>query len=280
MLNTANRWSARLVVSPFKFGSKVQLLLTRFVRTLLVVTGLVSFLNAGPRGVLEFEDGNRVTGELSKTTADRWVFQSARFEELRPARADAVFRPEHATAAIPQEATPVLHSQTVKDSKKSSDPTHSWWRPHSLRGNIYGLISSDAGDSKEEGGLELRAVWAPLGYDEFRLDARWLDKGENDTQGDLRTSLDAYWRVDVEEHWFTYLGSDLEWDGFKVAGLKPRYFLQRYQVGFGYNLVKSDRVMSRVGATWNFFRFESDAIGVQFNTDAPSLLIENEIDLP
>lgn len=38
--------------------------------------------------------------------------------------------------------------------------------------------------------------------------------------------------------------------------------------------------MSRVGATWNFFRFESDAIGVQFNTDAPSLLIENEIDLP
>ena len=38
--------------------------------------------------------------------------------------------------------------------------------------------------------------------------------------------------------------------------------------------------MSRVGATWNFFRFEFDAIGVQFNTDAPSLLIENEIDLP
>lgn len=37
--------------------------------------------------------------------------------------------------------------------------------------------------------------------------------------------------------------------------------------------------MSRVGATWNFFRFESDAIGIRFNTDAPSLLIENEVNL-
>ena len=128
--------------------------------------------------------------------------------------------------------------------------------------------------------MELRAVWAPLGHDELRLETRWLDKRKNDEQTDLRTSVDAYWRVDAGEHWFTYLGSDLEWDDFKIAGQEPRYFLERYQVGFGYNWINSDQFMSRLGATWNFFRFESDAIGVRFSTDTPSLLIENRVDLP
>ena len=95
----------------------------RFSRILLVVLGIGSLLNAGPRGVLEFQDGNRVTGELSEMTADQWVFKSDRFGELRPARSEAIFRPEHVVTSIPQEAPPVPRIKRSRTLKSPPSPT-------------------------------------------------------------------------------------------------------------------------------------------------------------
>lgn len=255
------------------------------VRTLVSLLGLVLTLSAGPRGVLQFEDGNRVTGELLEGDATEWVIESDRFGEVRASRQDAVFLPDGSPEpmdqpAIPHQVMPVARSHTSRAPDEAAASNKRWWRPRSLRGNLYGIISDDDGDRKEEGGLEIRGIWAPLGDDEFRLDGRWINKVKNDKQGDYRTTVDAYWRVDVSEHWFTYLGGSLEWDDIKVIDLEPRYLLQRYQGGFGYNLVKTPKIQSRVAATWNFFRFESDSIGVRLKADTPSMLIENEFILP
>lgn len=257
----------------------------KVARTLVSLLGLVSTLLAGPRGTLQFDDGNQITGELLEGSVTEWVVKSDRFGEVRTSRQEAVFLPDASPEskvlpAMPQQAMPVVHNQNPSAPDKAAASNQRWWRPRSLRGNLYGIISDDNGDRKEEGGVEIRGIWAPLGHDEFRLDGRWINKVKNDKQGDHRTTLDAYWRVDVSERWFTYLGGSLEWDDIKILDVEPRYLLQHYQGGFGYNLVKTSQIQSRVAATWNFFRFESDSIGVRLEADTPSMLIENEFILP
>lgn len=256
----------------------------KLVSRIALAVGLISIAHAGPRGTLEYGDGNRVTGELVESTAKHWVFQADRFGELKVPRGEATFLADTADAgaqlALPQQVTPVTRTQTQPDADKSADSTHPWWRPHSMRGNLYGVLSEDDGNSKREGGLEFRSVWAPLGHDELRWEARWIDKKKNGEQDDLRTTLDTYWRIDLDNHWFAYLGNRMEWDEFDILNIDRRYFLGRDQGGLGYAVVNSDTLQSRVAMTWNYFRFESDAIGLRFSTDTPSLMIENELLLP
>jgi len=244
------------------------------------------------RGRLIYSDGNQITGQL----VTDGVFASDRFGEVRFLSGEARF--EASTENVPTARAPAAASpaetglavtQPPGGAEKSAIPAGKT-SPRAWKFKLSGFLDRtfEDGDHKREYFLSLRADRPKQGADEFATHADYEYTRKRGRLDKRKATGFLEWRHDLgTSDYFTYARSYGEYDGTNLstteAALYGRsrvnYYFVEQQVGLGYRLIASPRFSSSLVGAWNWFYVEVFDL-VKGSNDAPSILLENDLQLP
>ncbi|MBK8858237.1 MAG: DUF481 domain-containing protein [Opitutaceae bacterium] len=244
------------------------------------------------RGRLIYSDGNQITGQL---IADG-VFASDRFGEVRFQSNEARFEADAEyvqTARVPSAASPaeteLAASQPPPDAGNPAPHTGKS-SPRGWKFKLSGFLDRtfEDGDHKREYFVSLNADRPKQGADEFSARADYEYTRKHGRLDKRKATAAVEWRHDLgRSDFFTFVRPYAEYDGVNLSAAEAllfgrtrlNYFFALQQVGLGYRLYDSPGFTSSLVGSWNWFFVDLFDV-LHGHTDAPSLLLENDLQLP
>lgn len=268
----------------------------------------------GMRDTLVFKDGDRVHGTLVEQTAEKIVFRTERFGELRVKTGDAVVihaekRAAPATIArteapkpAPPAAPPVVQPDVaarkaaIAAAEKADEERLSLWdrfspsvltaRVRNYFGPWHGrlafsteLVTDTAQRNNSSYEAHLLRKWK---RDEVQLNARYdYSEADNVTTTDV-LKLWGLYRREFNQRFFALYRPTSEWNReSRFRGLPNDYFLLQQELGAGFQLVTKPSRKLRAGLSQNLFDTWNTAPGANHSSrGVVSSFEEAELALP
>lgn len=240
---------------------------------------------AGPRGWLDFADGNVIAGRLvAADTAGGGRFRSDRFGEIGFAAGEARFRP--AAGAVPAappvaaEATPAGASHTAPPTPPPAGPPPAGdvWRPDRWSLGVSADWKHENDDTEVDLNVELEAGWHRP-RDEIELRVRTDYKVRDGKVDNNEQSARLLGFHDLAAPWLVFGQLFIERHDVTVADIKVDYLLWQATLGAGLRQRWGERGTSRAVLGWNLFRVDLLDFHRHVSDDAPSLLLDHDLHL-